>query len=86
MGQSLKCLVDNHILGKTVYFENYYYTLDGNRMEVLSDFDSYDEMDIPAYIEQSDILVLEVNENKIWIMSWGFIDYILDYYGVAEGE
>lgn len=86
MGQSLKCLVDNHILGRTVYFENYYYTLDGNKMEALSDFDSYDEMDIPAYIEQSDILVLEVNENKIWIMSWGFIDYILDYYGVAEGE
>ena len=52
----------------------------------MSNFDAYDELDVATYIEQSDILVLEVNENKIWTMSWGFIDYLLDYYEVGKGE
>lgn len=86
MGQSLGCLVNNHIFEKTVYLENNYYRLDGGPIELISDFDSYGELDIPTYLQQSDMLILEVNENKIWIMNWGFIDYVLEYYGIEEGK
>lgn len=87
MGQSINCLITNHIFEKDVYFENNYYFTDCySGGGTLSNFDAYDELDVATYLEQSDILVLEVNENKIWTMSWGFIDYLLDYYEVGKGE
>lgn len=85
MGQSIAKLIRNNIFGKDMYFENNNYFIDRfSSGGTLSDFNAYNELDIASYLEQSDILVLEVNENKIFTMSWGFIDYLLDYYGFEE--
>lgn len=87
MGQSIGNLITNHIFEKDIHFENNYYFTDCySGGGTLSDFNAYDELDVAMYLEQSDILVLEVNENKIYTMSWGFIDYLLDYYEAKKGE
>lgn len=87
MGQSLSNLVRNNIFNKDISFENnYYFTDNYSGGGTLSDFNAYDELDIPLYLEQSDLLILEVNENKIFTMSWGFIDYVLNYYENKKGE
>lgn len=78
MGQSLSYLISGGIFGNDIHFENNYYFTDRySRTETLSGFDAYDEFDVKTYLEDADILILEVNEEKIWTMSWGFIDYAL---------
>lgn len=47
-------------------------------------FDSYDILPIQEMIEDSDIIFLEVNEEAIPRMSFGFIDYILDNEVLGE--
>lgn len=87
MGQSLQYLVLNGVFNKNIHFENnYYFTNRYSTSTVLSNFNAYDEIDIPKYLSESDILILEVNENKIWTMSWGFIDYILEHPECVRGE
>lgn len=81
MGQSLSLLISAGEFNKDIHFENNYYFVDGySSQTTLSAFDAYGEIDVLTYLEQSDILVLEVNESKINNMSWGFIDYVLENY------
>lgn len=89
MGQSVSPLIKNDIFENDIYFENNnYFTNNYTTHQVLSDFNAYGEMGTKIYedLEQSDIVVLEVNENKIFMMSWGFIDYLLDYFEIEKGE
>ena len=44
----------------------------------ISYFSEYEELDLDAEIEQADIVLLEVNEEAVDRMSFGFIDYMLD--------
>lgn len=80
MGQSMAVLAKNGVFSDTVHFENnYYFTNDYQNQTVLSAFNAYDEFtDLRSYLAKSNIVILEVNENAIDTMSWGFIDYILD--------
>ena len=81
MGQSLSLLISAGEFNKDIHFENNYYFVDRySSQTTLSAFDAYGEIDVLTYLEQSDILVLEVNESKINNMSWGFIDYVLENY------
>jgi hypothetical protein len=46
----------------------------------LSSFTAYDEAkELPQLVAQSDIFVLEVNEEKVTNMSFGFIDLLLEH-------
>lgn len=81
MGQSLSNLVTEELFSQDIHFENnYYFTNNYSTSETLSNFNAYDEMDVNAYLDQSEILILEVNEEKIFTMSWGFIDYVIENY------
>lgn len=81
MGQSINALILCRIFGENIHFENNYYFTDYyTNIQTLSSFDAYDEFDVCSYLKNSDILILEVNEEKIPTMSWGFIDYILENY------
>lgn len=89
MGQSASLLINNNIFENDVYFENNnYFTNNYSTHQVLSDFNAYSELGTKLYedLEHSDIVVLEVNENKIFMMSWGFIDYLLEYWGIEVNE
>lgn len=62
------------------YFDSYFYmenTLLVDDGEI-SYFSEYEELDLDAEIEQADIVLLEVNEEAVDRMSFGFIDYMLD--------
>lgn len=81
MGQSLRFLITSNIFNKDIHFENNYYFTDlySNKF-YLSNFNAYNEIDVESYLKQSDIMILEVNEEKIYTMGWGFIDYVLENY------
>lgn len=62
------------------YFDSYFYmenTLVVDDGEI-SYFSEYDELDLKAELEQTDVVLLEVNEEAVDRMSFGFIDYMLD--------
>ena len=62
------------------YFDSYFYmenTLLVDDGEI-SHFSEYEELDLAAEVEQTDIVLLEVNEEAVDRMSFGFIDYMLD--------
>lgn len=81
MGQSLSNLIGAKLFDQDIHFENnYYFTNNYSSSKNLSNFDAYGELDVNSYLNQSDILILEVNEEKIFTMSWGFIDYVLENY------
>lgn len=77
MGSGLNSvMIQNHYFLRSYYMENTFAvcpegTYSGN-------FDSYDMLPVREMIEDSDIILLEVNEEAIPRMSFGFIDYLLD--------
>ena len=56
------------------YMENTLLVDDGE----ISSFSGYEELDIQTELKNTDILLLEVNQEAIDRMSFGFIDYLLD--------
>ena len=62
------------------YFDSYFYmenTLLVDDGEI-SNFSEYEELDLTAELEQADIVLLEVNEEAVDRMGFGFIEYMLD--------
>lgn len=62
------------------YFDSYFYmenTLLVDDGEI-SNFSEYEELDLAAELEQADIVLLEVNEEAVDRMGFGFIEYMLD--------
>ena len=57
-----------------LYMENTLLVDDGE----VSSFSEYEELDLAGELEQTDIVLLEVNEEAVDRMSFGFIDYMLD--------
>ena len=49
-------------------------------------FDSYDVLPLEEMVDDSDIIFLEVNEEAIPRMSFGFIDYLLEHHVLGKGE
>ena len=76
MGQSLSCLTNNNFFENNYYLENT--VVRRSEDSYAGTFNSYDELPIGEMIEKSDIIFLEVNEEAVNRMSFGFIDYLLD--------
>ena len=77
MGQSLAKLVQNKIFNNSFYFENNIVITNGTDVRALSDFNAYDEIDLQTEVDIADLVILEVNEEKIWIMGWGIIEELI---------
>ena len=87
MGQSLKRLVDVGAFGKNVHFENnYIYYENYSKIEWLSKFDAYDEIDLEQFMKDTNVVILEINEAAISNMTWGFIDYLLEHPEIIENS
>ena len=78
MGQTLSKLIDLNVFGSSVYFQNNIVIDNKTNTHVLSDFNAYEEIDVTNMVNTAELVVLEVNEEKIWIMGWGFIDELID--------
>ena len=80
LGQSLNALGMSGAVDVCAHFENNYCFLDNyERSVTFTSFDSYDEFtEMGDYLSKADILILEVNEAAVPVMSWGFIEYLLE--------
>lgn len=74
MGTSIYHMMDFRFFDSTYYMENTQLIDQGQ----ISTFTSYEELPIAQQIEQADIILLEVNEEAIDRMSFGFIEYVLE--------
>ena len=75
MGESIySTLILNNYFEKSYYMENTF----AISSEGIFNFNSYEELDLKAILEESDIVLLEVNEEAINRMSFGFVDYLLE--------
>lgn len=75
MGESVySTLILNNYFEKSYYMENTF----AISSEGILNFTSYEELDLKAILEESDIVLLEVNEEAINRMSFGFVDYLLE--------
>lgn len=74
MGMTVYNLMDFHFFDSTYYMENTQLIDCGE----ISHFTSYEELDLARQLELADIVLLEVNQEKIDDMSFGFIEYLLD--------
>lgn len=75
MGLSLRTLIQEGVFQNSCYLENAYILNEAGDLEL---FDSYDGLPIRDMLDNSDIVFLEVNEEAISRMSFGFIDYLLE--------
>lgn len=80
MGQSLFKLIDMGVFDRSVYFQNDIVITDKTDIRTLSGFDAYEEIDVADMASMADLVILEVNEEKIWIMGWGFIDELINVF------
>lgn len=75
MGLSIRVLIQEGVFPNSYYLENAYILNDEENLQL---FDSYDQLPIRDMMDNSDIVFLEVNEEAISRMSFGFIDYLLE--------
>ncbi|MFV0465968.1 MAG: hypothetical protein ACK5ML_07835 [Lachnospiraceae bacterium] len=85
MGQSLSGLIKSDVFNEDFYLENSYYFEDKfSKTGTISSYTAYDEIEIAERINQSDIIILEINEAAIDYMSFGFIDYLFENIHLYE--
>lgn len=75
LGMTVYNLMDFHFFDSTYYMENTQLIDCGE----ISYFTSYEELDLERQLELADIVLLEVNQEKIDDMCFGFIEYLLDH-------
>lgn len=80
MGQSLNGLIYAGVFNKNMHLENNYYFTDVySSTGALSSYTAYAEVEVlREYISESDILILEVNENNVGGLAFGFVDFLLE--------
>lgn len=74
MGATVYNMMDFDFFDSTYYMENTQLIY----QKKVSYFTSYEELPIAERLEDADILLLEVNQESIENMSFGFIDYLLE--------
>ncbi len=74
MGTSVYHMMDFEFFTSTYYMENTQLIDQGQ----ISTFTSYEELPLAQQLDQADIVLLEVNEEAIDRMGFGFIEYLLD--------
>jgi len=81
MGYSIDQMLQSGVFSEYYYYQNEFIYSDPSDIHFTSAFNAYDEIpDLINDVKKSGILLLEVNEEKIGTMSWGFIDYLLENY------
>lgn len=77
MGQTIAPLISNGFFHEDTYIENTLVT--HSRFTQAVNFSDYSEIDLKQEIDQADILIFEVNEAHIPVMSFSLIDYLLEH-------
>lgn len=77
MEQSISPLIRNGYFKQDTYVQNT--MIYRNGFCELTEFSDYEEMDLKQEIQQADIILLEVNEAHIPVMSFSLIDYLLEH-------
>lgn len=76
MEQTISPLIRNGYFKQDTYVQNT--MIYRNCFSELTEFSDYAEMDLKQEIDQADIILLEVNEAHIPVMSFSLIDYLLE--------
>ncbi len=84
MGASIGKLISYDYFLRSYYLENTYASCPEGVYS--GNFDSYDVLPLEEMVDDSDIIFLEVNEEAIPRMSFGFIDYLLERHVLGKGE
>lgn len=77
MEQTISPLIRNGYFKQDTYVQNT--MIYRNCFSELTEFSDYAEMDLKQEIDQADIILLEVNEAHIPVMSFSLIDYLLEH-------
>lgn len=77
MGQSLAHLVRQGYFSKDICMENTQFFRE--RFTNVQQFTDYDSVDIKEAFENIELVILEVNESSVDVMSFGFMDYVLEH-------
>ena len=77
MGQTLLPLINHGFFGQDTYIENTLVTLYPFRQ--FTPFSDYSEIELKKEIDQADIIIFEVNEAHIPVMSFSLIDYLMEH-------
>lgn len=77
MGQTLNHLINDGMFQKDTYVENTIFYRNG--FSEPGSFSDYGELNLKEELEQADIVILEVNEAHIPVMSFGLIDYLIEH-------
>lgn len=77
MGQTLVPLINHGFFSKDTYIEN---TLVSHYpFSQFTSFSDYSEIDLKQEFDQADIIIFEVNEAHIPVMSFSMIDYLMEH-------
>lgn len=77
MGQTIAPLITNGFFNQDTYIENTLVT--HSRFTQAFNFSDYSEIDLKQEIDQADIIIFEVNEAHIPVMSFSLIDYLIEH-------
>ncbi len=77
MGQTLVPLINHGFFGQDTYIENTLVT--HYPFSQFTPFSDYSEIDLKKEIDQADIIIFEVNEAHIPVMSFSLIDYLMEH-------
>lgn len=75
MGTSVYHIMDFHFFESLYYMENTQLISNGD----ISYFTDYEQLPLAEQLAKADLVLLEVNEESIDTMSFGFIDYLLEH-------
>lgn len=82
MGQTIGSLINNNYFSTDTYIENT--EVSRNRFSETSVFSDYSELDLQKDFDQADIIIFEVNESHIPVMSFSLIDYLAEHPEILE--
>lgn len=77
MGQTINHLIIDEMFHQDTYVENTLYCR--NRFSESGNFSDYGELNLKQELDQADIVILEVNEAHIPVMSFGLVDYLMEH-------
>ena len=77
MGQTIGSLINNGYFNKDTYIENT--EVSHNQFSESTIFSDYSELALKQEFDQADIIIFEVNESHIPVMSFSLIDYLTEH-------
>lgn len=84
MGQTLAHLISHGFFNKDTYIENTQVT--HKPFNQFTPFSDYGEINLKQEFDQADIIIFEVNEAHIPVMSFSMIDYLMEHPEILSGQ